>query len=371
MRASPAQRVQTPDGTPAWLLTRFCDVRAALTDPRVSGSEVHSHGRDFTGYALPRELRTNLINSESPAHGRLRQSIAPGLTSDRIAPLGPHLRDTATRLLAPYLRRREPFDLVTRYAGPLTVELTRTWLNLPTTIGEQFSTWSAALIDPTPTTAPRARDSLATMRRLTHALIDAKRVDPADDLVSTLVHAHDTTSTLSHDELVSMVFYLLFVWHEASIDAIGNAVIALWHDPAGLAELRASGDVARAAVDELMRFDTAQPMAFRRFATTDLPIGDVTIPAGDTIVASLAAANRDPEAFTDPADLDLTRTPNPHLSFGHGIHGCPGATLARLHLQQAITAVVRTTAQLHPTGPSIRYRPGFRGRGPRELPMMP
>ena len=179
----------------------------------------------------------------------------------------------------------------------------------------------------------------AAENALTHllaTLIERKRKLPTDDLLSALVHTSDVEDRLSPDELVSTAFLLIVAGYETTVNLIGNGVLALLHNPSQQAALRSDPALMPRAVEEFLRFESPLNMATLRFTTETLRVGDIEIPAGQPVLVALLAANHDGRQYDDPDRLDVTRTRNPHLAFGHGIHHCLGAPLARLEGEIAI-----------------------------------
>lgn len=201
-------------------------------------------------------------------------------------------------------------------------------------------------------------------------LIAHKRQHPGDDLLSDLIAVRDTDGDrLSEDELTSLAFLILGAGYENTVQLIGNAVHALLSHPEHLASLRADPSKLPAAVEELARYEGPALLAIRRFPTQDVTIADVTIPAGETVLLSLAAANRDPQRFSHPEQLDFDRDASGHLALGHGIHYCLGAPLARVETEIALAALLERFATLTLAEPDPRWRPSQRARGLLGLPV--
>lgn len=306
-RAGPV-RVATPDG-PAWLLTSYADVRRGLADPRLSPCARHARGADYRGFDLPPVLRHNIINAEPADHARLRRAVRPLMDRRAAARLRPALRSIAARLLAPLTG----FDLVRDLAGPYVAQSIGTWLGLPAPQRRAYEAWAARIVGPDWATL-RARDTLPEMAALAGSL---PGLLPGD---------------MSPDEHTAMVFYLTFVWYEVCVNAIAADLV--WGPGA-------------------LRSDPPQPVAYRRFATVDLPLdGGTGIGAGQTVLMSLAAANADPAGAG-----------RPHLSFGHGPNRCAGKALAYALIGEARRAAVRAGLAYDLSG--LRWTDGVRARGPR------
>jgi cytochrome P450 len=220
---------------------------------------------------------------------------------------------------------------------------------------------------------PDAYCSAATaMVRYLRELLKIKSTAPADDLLSALLAVRDGQDQLTEDEFTSMVFLILVAGHETTVNLIGNGVHALLTHPEQLALLRAQPHLLSDAIEELLRFDGALQVATFRFTAEPVEIGGVTIPAGEIVIAGLLAANRDPACTAQPDTLDITRTDNPHLAFGHGIHHCLGAPLARLEGRIALGTLLTRFPRLRFAVPAeqLTWRPGVLINGLDALPVL-
>lgn len=239
-----------------------------------------------------------------------------------------------------------------------------------------FRTWTTALIAPDPRGPISPRQAVTELADFLDRLVRDRRVHPGDDLLSDLVMTQDDDDCLTDQELTSLAFLLLWAGYENSLNMIGNAVLALLQHPDQAAALTrpdhtGHDDLPEAAVEELLRYAHPNQVPIRRFPTRDLTIHGTSIRCGDTVLLAGAAIHRDPDHFPDPDRLDLTRSPNPHLAFGHGIHHCLGAPLARLHFAIAISVLFRRLPDLAlavPVG-ELSWRPSWRSRALRTLPI--
>lgn len=368
--AGPVHRVTGPDGLPAWLVTRYQDVRAALADPRLSLDKRNAAPGNYRGLSLPPALDANLLNMDPPDHTRLRRLISAAFTPRRVEALREPVLRTADALLDA-LSGREQADLIATYAGPLPIAVICDLLGVATDDRHDFRSWTDAVVTPDPRRPELARQGVGRLVDFLTALIERKRAEPGDDLISGLVAARDGGDRLTETELTSLAFSVLFGGYENTVHLIGNAVLALLENPDRQAELRARPERLPAAVEEFARFDGPVPLAIRRFPLEDVVIGGVTIPAGETVQLSLAAANRDPARFADPDTLDLGRPETGHLALGHGIHYCVGAPLARLETATALRALLGRFERLALAVPreELRFRPSIRTRGLIALPV--
>jgi hypothetical protein len=368
--AGPVHRIAGTDGLPAWLVTRYDDVRQALADPRLSLDKRNAAPGGYRGLALPPALDANLLNMDPPDHTRIRRLVSRAFTPRHIEQLRKPIRRTADQLLdaiAPHGRA----DLISSYAAPLPITVICDLLGVPPADRLDFRVWTDALVAPDPAQPSRAKEAVGSMLAFFTHLIAGKRTSPADDLLSALIAVRDEEDRLNEDELMSLAFLVLFAGYENTVHLIGNATLALLSHPDQLAALRADPSLLNGAVEELARYDGPAPLAIRRFTVEDITIGGVTIPAGETVLLSLAAAHRDPRRFTDPEQLDIRRDATGHLALGHGIHYCLGAPLARMETETALAALLdrfpRLALDIPPDG--LRWRSSMRARGLLSLPV--
>ncbi|GGM30405.1 cytochrome P450 [Dactylosporangium sucinum] len=344
-------RIALPDGSPAWLVTRYEDVRAGLADPRLSLDKRHSGG-GWSGFSLPPRLDANLLNMDDPDHARIRRVVAPAFSPRRVLALRPALAS-----LAGSFTFDGPFDVVADYATPLSIAVIGELLGVAGADVERLRGSTTALMAGAP-------DAAAAIEGFLVELIARRRGAPGDDLLSAMIAA-----PLSSDELTSLAFLTIFAGYENSINLIANCLLLLLQRPALLAEARADEELLRAAVDETLRFEPPAPVSIRRFATTDLVFGDVTVPKGATVLLGIAAANRDPAVVEDPDEFRLRRPSAPHLALGHGPHHCLGAALAVVTATEAVGSLLARHPGL--TLRSSQWRPSFRTRSIESLLVEP
>jgi cytochrome P450 len=261
-------------------------------------------------------------------------------------------------------------DLLASFAFPLPITVICELLGVPAGDRDDFRTWSATIVSNA--AAPEVFQAHATaMARYFMALLAAKRREPGDDLLSALVAARDEQDSLSENELVSMAFLLLVAGHETTVNLIASGVLALLLNPAELARLRAEPALINAAVEELLRYVSPVNHTTFRCAAEPVEIGGVRISRGDPVLIALSGANRDPTRFGDPGRLDLGRDSAGHLAFGHGIHYCLGAPLARLEAEIAISALLTRFGSISLAVPaaSLRWRRSTLIHGLESLPV--
>ncbi|MCZ7416932.1 MULTISPECIES: cytochrome P450 family protein [unclassified Streptomyces] len=370
--AGPVHRVTGTDGKPAWLVTRYEDVRRALADSRLALDRRHALPGNYAGFNLPPALDANLLNMDPPDHTRVRRLVAKAFTPARVE----KLREPVRKLAHTLLDAVEPdgrAELIAAYAGPLPITVICDLLGVPHASRPDFRAWTDTLITPDPERPEAARQAVGAMLRFYTGLISGKRETPGDDLLSDLIAVRDDDGDrLTEDELTSLAFLILFAGYENTVHLIGNSVLALLDHPEALRSLRGRPDTELAdAVDELARFEGPAPLAIRRFPVEDLDVGGVTVPAGETVLLSLASANRDPERFPEPDTLQPASGGAGHLALGHGIHYCLGAALARMETGVALSVLLDRLPGLRLAVPrdTLRHRPTFRARGLLTLPV--
>jgi cytochrome P450 len=362
----PVRRVQREDGT-VWLLSRYADVRAALADPRLS--------KDWR-YTLPPEQREAapttplpmMILMDPPEHTRLRKLVSRSFTLRRMEELRPRVAEIASELLDA-LPSNGRVDLMADYAFLLPVFVICELLGVPKEDRDDFAGWSRVMVDDS--TQNEAQAASAALFAYLGGLVEAKRAQPDDALLSALVEVAEDGDRLSQEELVAMGMMLLIAGHETTVNLIGNGVLALLTHPGQRALLQERPDLLPAAVEEFLRWDSPVHSVPVRFAAEDVEYSGATIPAGSVVTLSLAAANRDAARFDDAEELRVDRDAGGHVAFGHGLHHCLGAQLARIEGQEAIGALLarRPELALAVDAQELVHRRSTLIRGLTELPV--
>ncbi|PWI42891.1 cytochrome P450 [Streptomyces sp. ICBB 8177] len=359
-------RVQLPYGEPAWLVTRYEDARLVLRDRRFSraaGAD-HDEPRQSEG-----RLGSGILSMDPPDHTRLRSLVAKAFTVHQAEKLRPQVRQLCAELLDEMEAAGPPADLVDRFALPLPVAVICRMLGVPAEDRPQFRVWSDAALSTSSLTAAEFEANREELRAYMRKLIDLHRDEPRDDLMTALIDARDNGDRLSELELVDLCVGILVAGHETTATQIPNFVLTLLDHPDQLAALREDPTLIPAAVEELLRFvplgsGAAQP----RYATEDIEVGGTLVRAGSPVLVATGAANRDALRFTAPGTLDITRETNQHLGFGHGVHHCLGAPLARLELQEALAALIGRMPGLRTAG-DVVWKSEMLVRGPRFMPV--
>jgi cytochrome P450 len=371
-QAAPVHRVALPNGSPVWLVTRYADVRAALGDLRLS-SVRRAEGVDRGALApqIRAAMSTHMMRADPPDHTRLRRLVSAAFIPRRIAALRPRIRQITGELLD-QMAGRDRVDLVADYAAPLPMRVTCELLGVPDEDHPRFRDWSTAFIAGVGAPVFPVDEVTAFVGYL-RELISRKRATPDDGLLSALVAARDAADRLSEDELTSTVFLLIIAGHASTVDLIGNGLYLLLGDPARADRVRADLHDLPTVVEEFLRYEPPVPAAALRIVTEPVNIAGTVIPAGQMVLISLMAANRDPAAFTDPDSFTIDRPASPHLAFGHGIHYCLGAPLARLEAQIALDALLQRHPRLRlgVAPDQLRWQPAVFRHGLVELPAIP
>lgn len=378
---APVRRTTLPSGVEAWLVTRYADAKRALADPRLSKNPVHHaeqpHAKGKTGIPGERgaELMTHLLNIDPPDHTRLRRLVSQAFTPRRVAEFAPRVQELTDGLIDGFAAKGEA-DLIHDFAFPLPIYAICDLLGVPREDQDDFRDWAGMMIRHGGGPRGGVARSVKKMRRYLAELIHRKRDEPGDDLISGLIRASDDGEHLTENEAAAMAFILLFAGFETTVNLVGNGVYALLRHPEQRERLQrslAAGESALLAtgIEELLRYDGPVELATWRYATEPVQLGGQDVAVGDPVLVVLAAADRDPERFDDPDRLDLSRSDNKHLGYGHGIHYCLGAPLARLEGQAALGTLLTRLPDLRlAVDPSeLRWRGGLIMRGLRTLPV--
>ena len=384
---APVHRTRLPSGVEAWLVTRYADAKQALADARLSKNPAHhdepEHAKGKTGIPGERkaELMTHLLNIDPPDHTRLRRLVSKAFTPRRVAEFAPRVRELTDQLIDRFAEKGEA-DLIHEFAFPLPIYAICDLLGVPREDQDDFRDWAGMMIRHQGGPRGGVARSVKKMRGYLADLIHRKRAAlserpaPGEDLISALIRASDHGEHLTENEAAAMAFILLFAGFETTVNLIGNGTYALLTHPVQRERLQKSLDTGETGlletgVEELLRYDGPVELATWRFATQPVTIGGQFIGTGDPVLVVLAAADRDPARFADPDTLDLARRDNQHLGYGHGIHYCLGAPLARLEGQTALATLLTRLPDLRLAADpaDLRWRGGLIMRGLRTLPV--
>jgi cytochrome P450 len=368
----PVARVVMWGAVPVWLVTRYTEARALLNDPRLS----KDHARlqtlfpPGTGGAHTFPVNATMLMTDPPDHTRLRRLVLKAFTSRAVERLRPGIERITDELLDNLERAAAdgPVDLVEFFAMPLPVRVIGDLLGVPAALRDRFRTAVEPLLSTVdPSEVGTASEALATLLR---KLIHEKRQDPRRDLLTALIEARHNGDQLSDDELLTTAYLLILAGYETTVNLIGNALLALLQNPSQLAALRGEPSMLPTAVEEFLRYESPINVATIRFTTVPIRVGDVEIPANEFVMIALLAANRDDEQFSDADQLDIARKPNSHLAFGHGIHYCVGAPLARMEAEIALGRMLARFCRITlDDAATVLYRTSTLTRALRSLPV--
>ena len=371
--AGPVHHIVLPTGHPAWLITGYHEVRQALHAGQLIRSEAAEAvlRRDWLSPEVGAAMGNHMASRNPPGHTRLRRLVTAAFTRRRIEQLTPRIQQITDELIDAMANEAQ-VDLITAFAYPLPITVICELLGVPAAHRAEFHHWSTTLVAGALADPDTYRSAATALVRYLQELLTIKRDTPTDDLLCALLMVRDGQDRLCEDELTSMVALLLIAGHETTVNVIGNGMHALLSHPDQLALLRAHPQRLGTAVEELLRFDGPFQVAPFRVTTEPIDIGGITISAGDIVVPGLLAANRDPACTANPDTLDITRTPNPHLAFGHGIHHCLGAPLARLEARIALGTLLDRFPRLRLAVPAqaLTWRPSVLMNGLDTLPVV-
>ncbi|GGU91940.1 cytochrome P450 [Actinomadura cremea] len=359
--------------TEQWVVSRYADVDALLRDRRLGRSYLHVATHEEFGREPEAEflrpfwdlVRAGMLDVEPPTHTRLRRLVSKAFTARMVEGLRPTIRRLAGEL-ADGFAARGGGDLLAEVAEPLPVNVIAEMLGVPTEDRPLLRPWSADIcgmyeLNPSEDTQRTAVRAAVEFSDYLRDLARSRRDEPRDDLISALAQVVDEGDRLTEDELIGTCVLLLNAGHEATVNATGNGWWSLFRNPGELERLRADPALVPTAVEELLRYDTPAPM-FERWILEDVTVAGTDIPRGAEVALLFASANRDPAVFADPDRLDLSRDPNPHITFGLGIHYCLGAPLGRIEMAESFGALLRAAPGLRPTA-EPKWKPGFILRG--------
>ena len=358
--------LQFVDGIGRWVASGHAECTAVLRDERFGTAFFRS--REEQGVSdrpVMRMLSNWMLFMDPPAHARLRRLVNRAFTPRAVEALRPRVQQLVDRYLDTAAEQGQ-MDVIADLARPLPVAVIAELLGVDPGLFGGAPVDAGAVLDPV--TPPEVLDQLDS--GLTEyldefrAVLRARRAQPKDDLMSALGQVED----LTEDEIIATCTLLFEAGHETTVNLIGNGTLALLRHPDQLARLRNDGSIDALAVDELLRFDPPVQLT-ARVALSDAEVAGQRIPAGQHVVCLLASANRDATVFDEPDRLDLTRHPNPHLSFSAGVHFCLGAALARIEGEIALTSLVRRFPGLALSGEDLQWRTTITLRGLASLPV--
>jgi len=345
----PIHRTVGPmSGSVFWFLTRYDDCIAALKDPRFSKEPAKAMSEDdvapMRNPALD-ALNYHMLNFDPPHHTRLRGLVHKAFTPRMIDNLRPRIESISAELLADMREHSgETMDLMEAFAFPLPITVIAELLGIPAQERDQFRAWTRAILF----SGNQQEMMFGGMSLINYLndVFDVRRASPQDDLISNLLQVEENGSKLDQQELLSMIFLLLVAGHETTVNLIASGTMTLLKYPAQKDKLARDPSLIRSAIEEMLRYESPVENTLNRWSTEDVEMGGKLIKRGDIVMATVLAANRDPDVFPNPDVFDITREPNKHIAFGNGIHFCLGAPLARLEGAIAINAMLRALPNL-------------------------
>jgi cytochrome P450 RapN len=367
----PLARIEMPYGGEAWLATRYADIRTVLADQRFSRAETRGRDVPRTGPLIQHD--PSILSMDPPEHTRLRKLVAKAFTARHVEDLRPRVQEIVDGLLDTMIAAGPPADLTESLTWPLPITVICEMLGVPVADRDSFRAWTDLMLA---TGTDLAQDAVAAARDSINGyladLIAARRETPTGDLLGLLVRARENDDRLGERELITFGVTLLIAGHETTANQTGNMVYLMMERRDLWDSLVADPARVPQAVEELMRFiPLGAAASFARIATEDVELGGRTVRAGEAVIVQVASANRDASVFTDPDEIDFSRTDNPHVAFGHGVHHCLGAPLARLELQLAVGTLVRRLLGLRLAVPAeeVPWRANRLVRGVTALPV--
>ncbi|WP_270608152.1 cytochrome P450 family protein [Bacillus mobilis] len=359
-----------------WLITRYEDALPLLKDNRLKKDMTNVFPQDTTNMYLSVDnsdhLTTHMLNSDPPNHSRLRSLVQKAFTPKMIAQLDERIQRIADDLISE-IERKGTLNLVDDYSFPLPIIVISEMLGIPKEDQAKFRIWSHAVIasPETPEEIKETEKQLSEFITYLQYIVDVKRKDPKEDLVSALILAENEGHKLSAPELYSMIMLLIVAGHETTVNLITNTVLALLENPNQLQLLKDNPKLIDSAIEEGLRYYSPVEVTTARWASEPFRIHEQTIQKGDMVVIALASANRDETVFENPEVFDITRENNRHIAFGHGSHFCLGAPLARLEAKIAITTLFNRMPELQIKGnrEDIKWQGNYLMRSLEELPL--
>ncbi|GAA1858868.1 cytochrome P450 [Asanoa iriomotensis] len=349
----PVARVTLPSGDLAWLVTRYEDVRKVLADRRFSREAITAPG-------APRVLpiakgSKSIFVMDPPEHTRLRGLVAKAFGLRAMEGLRPTVQRISDDLLTAMVKDGSSADLISAYAQPLPIAVICAILGVPEADVPQFREWTDVMLSFHRSAEQQVLDARRQLSDYLLTLIEAKRAQPADDLLTALVLAQDQGDRLTTEELLAFGYTLLGAGYHATTAQIVHAVLALMRWPEERHRLRENPSLLTTAVDECLRRSQAGGgLGALRIATETVEIAGVMIHAGDAVLPMINSANRDESVFASADGFDPTRAPNPHIAFGYGIHHCIGMPLGRMELEIALDGLLNRLPELRLTLPEAQ-----------------
>ena len=365
----PVPKVRLAPGGEAYLVTRHADVRRVLADPVFSRAATNKPGVPVLrpGRVAP----ALMLSMDAPDHTRVRKLMAHVFTMRAVERMRPRVQERVEALIDRMVAQGPPVEFIAAFASPLPALVVSDMVGIPADDHEQLRAWMDIALAITGRTPEEVAAAGKAMFGYLGGLIAHKRANPADDLLTGLIQARDDKDQLSEQELLFNTYLLMVGGYETTANLLANSLLTFARHPEQWELLRAQPERVPAAVEELLRYVRIAKATVERVATEDVELSGVRVPAGSTVIPLQYSANRDTAFLADADTLDVTRRPTQHLAFGHGIHFCIGAPLARLELDVAYTALLRRLPHLRPAIPEaeVEWKTGLLTRAPVALPV--
>ena len=371
----PVARITDPGtGMHFWLLTRYADVVSIVRDPRFTQdpSRLPDEVRQRYFSHKNRALSQHLVTADPPDHTRRRSLVSKAFTPRRIEELRPRITAICSELLEKLKTQGSGANFLEELAFPLPVMVITELLGIPSEDRDRFREWSQTFFTPPSKDAQeKTREVHQLFIQYLENLFEQRRQQPGDDLISALIAVQEQGERLSAEELTSMVFVLLVGGYETTGNLLGNGLLALLQHPEQHQRLREDRSLIPSAVEEMLRYCGPFELSILRFPKEDLELHGQRIQAHEAVRVNYLAADRDAGQFPEPDRFDVGRTPNKHVAFGHGIHFCLGAPLARLEAIVAVELLLERLPEMRlATAPEkLAWRPSAQSRGLVSLPL--
>jgi cytochrome P450 len=366
----PVIQAELPDGSTAWLVSGYEQVRQVFTDQRFSRALAAAPGRSPN--ALELSTAGTIVGTDPPEHTRLRKLVAGAFTPRRVEAMRPRVAAIVDELIDAFTAGPQLADLMASFCLPLPVQVICEMLGVPAADIEKFRAWSDVLVGTWEQNTDEVISAGAALYDYLAELIRIKRTRPGDDLLDALIAARDSGDRLSEAELTTLGGTLLIAGYVSTANLISLSLVTLLDHPAELAGLRADPGLITGAAEEMIRYVSINVLPLARVTTEDVELGGVAIPAGEMVLPLSWVANRDPSVFSEPNRFDISRAPASHLGFGTGPHHCLGAPLARVELQESMRKLATRLPGLALAVPpgELSFKPGMALYTLRELPIM-
>jgi cytochrome P450 len=366
----PVSLVRLASGGRAYLATRYDDVRRVLTDPVFSRAA--ATGRGVPVLSQVSKIPYLMLNMDPPDHTRIRRLVTKAFGIRSVERLRPGIRDICEALVDRMLATGPPVDFVPAFGYALPAQVISELLGVPAADRDQLRRWQDAILSISAHARHVVEAQLAELLGYLRALIDRKRAEPADDLVSALIAATDSGDRLSESELLYTVQILIAGGYETVAGLLANSIVVLHRHPSQWELLRDNPSLIPGAMEELVRYVPVSWSGLERVALRDVTLSGVPVPAGSSVLPLIYAANYDDMLTEDAGLLDVTRPAVPHLAFGHGVHRCIGAQLAKLELEIAFQTLLERLPTLRPARAESQlwWKSGLLTVGPIALPVL-